>query len=61
MSELDDRYELWQETRRMFGGGQITATPSPGAWDLAPDLERTLGQVFVHTKGDWILGSGLPA
>ena len=44
MSELDDRYELGQETRRMFGGGQITGGSSPGAWDIAPDLERILGE-----------------
>ena len=49
MSELDDRYELGQETRRMFGGGQITATPSPGAWDIAPDLERILGEALFGT------------
>ena len=44
MSELDARYERGQETRRMFGGGQITGGSSPGAWDIAPDLERILGE-----------------
>ncbi len=49
MSELDDRYELGQETRRMFGGGQIAGGSSPGAWDLAPDLERILGEALFGT------------
>ena len=44
MSELDARYERGQETRRMFGGGQITGGSSPGAWDIAPDLARILGE-----------------
>ena len=48
MSELDDRYERGQETRRMFGGGQITGGPSP-AWDIAPDLERILGEALFGT------------
>ena len=41
MSELDDRYERGQETRRMFGGGVIGGGSAPGAWDIAPDLERS--------------------
>ena len=49
MSELDERYERGQETRRMFGGGQITAGSSPGAWDIAPDLERILGEALFGT------------
>ena len=49
MSELDDRYERGQETRRMFGGGQITPGPTPGAWDIAPDLERILGEALFGT------------
>jgi 4-carboxymuconolactone decarboxylase len=49
MSELDDRYERGQETRRMFGGGQITGGSSPGAWDIAPDLERILGEALFGT------------
>ena len=43
MSELDERYERGQETRRMFGGGQVTGGSPPGAWDIAPDLERIPG------------------
>ena len=46
MSELDERYERGQETRRMFGGGQITGGSSPGAWELAPDLERIIGEAL---------------
>ena len=49
MSELDERYERGQETRRMFGGGQITGGSSPGAWDIAPDLERILGEGLFGT------------
>ena len=49
MSELDDRYERGQETRRMFGGGQIAGGSSPGAWDIAPDLERILGEALFGT------------
>ena len=49
MTELDDRYERGQETRRMFGGGQITGGSSPGAWDIAPDLERILGEALFGT------------
>ena len=49
MSELDARYERGQETRRMFGGGQITGGSSPGAWDIAPDLERILGEGLFGT------------
>ena len=49
MSELDDRYERGQETRRMFGGGQISGGSSPGAWDIAPDLERILGEALFGT------------
>ena len=49
MSELHDRYERGQETRRMFGGGQIAGGSSPGAWDLAPDLERILGEALFGT------------
>ena len=49
MSELDDRYERGQETRRMFGGGQIVGGSSPGAWDIAPDLERILGEALFGT------------
>ena len=46
MSELDARYERGQETRRMFGGGAITGGSAPGAWELAPDLERILGEAL---------------
>ena len=49
MSELDDRYERGQETRRMFGGGQISGGSSPAAWELAPDLERILGEALFGT------------
>ena len=49
MSELDKRYERGQETRRMFGGGQIIGGSSPGAWELAPDLERILGEALFGT------------
>ena len=49
MGELDDRYERGQETRRMFGGGQISGGSSPGAWDIAPDLERILGEALFGT------------
>ena len=49
MSQLDDRYEHGRETRKMFGGGQITGGSSPAAWELAPDLERILGKaLFGH-------------
>ena len=33
----------------MFGGGQITPGPTPGAWDIAPDLERILGEALFGT------------
>jgi len=50
MSELDARYARGQETRRMFGGGTITSAGSvPGAWDVAPDLERMLGEALFGT------------
>ena len=49
MSELDDRYESGQETRRMFGGGSLTGGSAPGAWDIAPDLERILGEALFGT------------
>ena len=49
MSELDDRYERGQETRRMFGGGVIGGGSAPGAWDIAPDLERILGEALFGT------------
>ena len=49
MSELDDRYERGQETRRMFGGGQISGGSAPAAWELAPDLERILGEALFGT------------
>ena len=49
MSELDERYEQGQETRRMFGGGQITGGSSPGAWEIAPDLERIIGEFLFGT------------
>ena len=49
MSELDERYERGQETRRMFGGGQITGGSSPAAWELAPDLERIIGEALFGT------------
>ena len=49
MSELDDRYERGQETRRMFGGGQISSGSAPAAWELAPDLERILGEALFGT------------
>ena len=40
MSELDDRYERGQETRRMFGGGQISGGSSPGAWGHCAGLGK---------------------
>jgi len=47
MSELDARYARGQDTRRMFGGGTIpSAGSAPGAWDVAPDLERMLGEAL---------------
>ena len=50
MSELDARYERGQETRRMFGGGTISNAGSmSAAWELAPDLERMLGEVLFGT------------
>ena len=50
MSELDARYAHGQDTRRMFGGGTITSAGSvPGAWDVAPDLERILGEALFGT------------
>src|SRR4029453_9744317 len=50
MSELDARYTRGQETRRMFGGGTITSAGSaPGAWEVAPDLERMLGEALFGT------------
>ena len=50
MSELDARYARGQDTRRMFGGGTIRNAGSvPGAWDVAPDLERILGEALFGT------------
>ncbi len=49
MSELDARYARGQETRRMFGGGTVGAGSAPGAWDVAPDLERILGEALFGT------------
>src|SRR2546427_4483181 len=50
MSELDTRYARGQETRRMVGGGTITSAGSgPGAWEVAPDLERILGEALFGT------------
>lgn len=49
MSELDTRYAQGQETRRMFGGGTIGAGSVPGVWDVAPDLERILGEALFGT------------
>lgn len=49
MSELEARYARGQETRRMFGGGTIGAGSAPGAWDIAPDLERILGEALFGT------------
>src|SRR4029434_6940954 len=49
MSELDARYARGQETRRMFGGGTIRPGSAPGAWDMAPDLERMLGEALFGT------------
>ena len=49
MSELDARYERGQETRRMFGGGVIGGGSAPGAWEMAPDLERILGEALFGT------------
>src|SRR4029453_3722548 len=47
MSELEARYARGQETRRMFGGGTITSAGSvPSAWEVAPDLERMLGEAL---------------
>src|SRR5215468_11069535 len=47
MSELDARYARGQDTRRMFGGGTIRNAGSvSGAWDMAPDLERILGEAL---------------
>ncbi|MBM3226322.1 MAG: hypothetical protein FJZ47_21365 [Candidatus Tectomicrobia bacterium] len=50
MSALDARYARGQATRRMFGGGAIT-NPGPmgAAWELAPDLERLLGEALFGT------------
>jgi hypothetical protein len=49
-SELDIRYARGQDTRRMFGGGTITSAGSaPGAWDVAPDLKRILGEALFGT------------
>jgi 4-carboxymuconolactone decarboxylase len=50
MSALDVRYARGQDTRRMFGGGTITNAGSVhGAWDVAPDLERILGEALFGT------------
>lgn len=49
MSELDERYARGQETRRMFGGGTIGTGSVPGVWDMAPDLERILGEALFGT------------
>src|SRR4030095_6369668 len=50
MSELEARYARVQETRRMFGGGTITSAGSvPSAWEVAPDLERMLGEALFGT------------
>ena len=49
MSELEARYERGQETRRMFGGGVIGGGSAPGAWEMAPDLERILGEALFGT------------
>ena len=50
MSELDARYARGQDTRRLFGGGTITSAGSvPGAWEVAPDLERILGEALFGT------------
>ena len=49
MTELDDRYQRGRETRRMFGGGEITSGSAPGAWEIAPDLERILGEALFGT------------
>ena len=50
MSELDARYARGQDTRRMFGSGTIrNAGAGPGAWDVAPDLERILGEALFGT------------
>ena len=50
MSELEARYARGQDTRRMFGAGTITSVGSvPDAWDIAPDLERILGEALFGT------------
>ncbi|MGE3538346.1 MAG: carboxymuconolactone decarboxylase family protein [Candidatus Tectimicrobiota bacterium] len=49
MSELDARYARGQETRRMFGGGTLGTGSVPGVWDVAPDLERILGEALFGT------------
>lgn len=50
MSELDARYVRGQDTRRVFGGGTIASVGSaPGAWDVAPDFERLLGEALFGT------------
>ena len=57
MSQLDDRYERGRETRKMFGGGQVTGGSSPAARELAPDLERILGKALF---GHMTLYAGIP-
>lgn len=50
MGELEARYERGRETRRMFGGGTIADAGSmSAAWELAPDLERILGEALFGT------------
>ena len=49
MSELDARYARGQDTRRMFGGGTLGPGSAPGAWEVAPDLERIVGEALFGT------------
>ena len=46
MSTLDERYQKGTETRTRFGGGTIRDGSVPGAWQLAPDLQRIAGEAL---------------
>jgi hypothetical protein len=65
MSELEARYARGQDTRRMFGGGTIRNAGSvPGAWDVAPALERILGEALFgmpRVPGWWSRSPGSQA
>jgi 4-carboxymuconolactone decarboxylase len=52
MSARDARDARGQDTRRMCGGGPSTSAGSvPGAWAMAPDRERLLGEALCGTLG----------